>query len=145
MQFAVPSGSRVLDVVLSGHFDSLGLRERPSDRQTACGRSWLAALGLAPWAQEEFHTLSFGLQRLVLLARAMVKDPRILLLDEATLSLDAGHRRLLLEAVDHVVGGSRCQLLFVSHTPGEVPACINQLLRFEPQEGGSRVTVSAYP
>ena len=145
MQFAVASGSRVLDVVLSGHFDSLGLRERPSDRQTARGRSWLAALGLAPWAGEEFHTLSFGLQRLTLLARAMVKDPRILLLDEATLSLDAGHRRLLLEAVDHVVAASRCQLLFVSHTPGEVPACINQLLHFEPREGGSRVTVSAYP
>ena len=52
---------------------------------------------------EEFHTLSFGLQRLVLLARAMVKSPAILLLDEATLSLDAGHRRLLFDAIDHVV------------------------------------------
>jgi molybdate transport system ATP-binding protein len=145
MQFAVPSGSLVLDVVLSGHFDSLGLRDRPSDRQTARGRAWLTALGLGGLAREEFHTLSFGLQRLVLLARAMVKDPRILLLDEATLSLDAGHRRLLLEAVDHAVATSRCQVLFVSHTPGEVPACINQLLSFEPQEGGSRVSVSAYP
>jgi molybdate transport system ATP-binding protein len=145
MQFAVPSGSPVLDVVLSGHFDSLGLRDRPSDRQTARGRAWLTALGLGGLAREEFHTLSFGLQRLVLLARAMVKDPRILLLDEATLSLDAGHRRLLLEAVDHAVATSRCQVLFVSHTPGEVPACINQLLSFEPQEGGSRVSVSAYP
>jgi molybdate transport system ATP-binding protein len=141
MQFQVPAGSRVLDVVLSGHFDSIGLRDRPSDRQREAGRAWLRALGLLPHAAEEFHTLSFGLQRLVLLARAMVKAPRILLLDEATLSLDAGHRRLLLDAVDHVVAGSDCQLLFVSHTAGEVPRCINQQLHFEPRAGGSRVTV----
>lgn len=145
MQFAVPSGSRVLDVVLSGHFDSVGLRDRPSDRQRARGREWLRALGLLDAAQQEFHTLSFGLQRLTLLARAMVKDPRILLLDEATLSLDAGHRRLLLQALDHVIASSDCQLLFVSHTPGEVPACINQLLSFEPHEDGSIITVSDYP
>lgn len=145
LQFAVPSGSRVLDVVVSGHFDSVGLLGRPSDAQRAAARRWLQALGLGDNAGEEYHTLSFGLQRVVLLARAMVKAPRILLLDEATLGLDAGHRRLLLEAVDHVIATSDCQLLFVSHTPGEVPRCINQLLAFTPQEGGSRVTVSAYP
>jgi molybdate transport system ATP-binding protein len=145
MQFAVPAGSRVLDVVLSGHFDSIGLRDRPSDRQRERGRAWLQALDLDQYSAEEFATLSFGLQRLVLLARAMVKDPRILLLDEATLSLDEGHRRLLLEAIDHSIASSRCQLLFVSHTAGEVPACINQCLRFEPQPDGSRITVSAYP
>jgi molybdate transport system ATP-binding protein len=145
MQFNVPAGSRVLDVVLSGHFDSIGLRDRPSDRQREAGRDWLRALDLLPLAGEEFHTLSFGLQRLALLARAMVKAPRILLLDEATLSLDAGHRRLLLDAVDHVVDGSACQLLFVSHTAGEVPRCINQQLAFEPDAKGSRVTVSEYP
>ena len=145
MQFAVPSGSSVRDVVLSGYFDSLGLRDRPSDQQRARGCVWLTALGLASYETTEFHTLSFGLQRLALLARAMVKDPRILLLDEATLSLDAGHRRLLLDALDHVIASSDCQLLFVSHTPGEVPDCINQILSFEPQESGSVVTVSDYP
>jgi molybdate transport system ATP-binding protein len=145
MQFAVPAGSRVLDVVLSGHFDSIGLRDRPSDRQRERARAWLRALDLEALAGEEFQTLSFGLQRLVLLARAMVKDPRVLLLDEATLSLDDGHRRLLLEAIDHSITASSCQLLFVSHTAGEVPDCINQCLRFEPRPDGSRVTVTPYP
>jgi molybdate transport system ATP-binding protein len=145
MQQAVPPGSRVLEVVVSGFYDSLGLRDRPSDGQARQARAWLAALGLATLASEEFHTLSFGLQRLVLLGRAMVKGPSILLLDEATLGLDAGHRRLLLAAVDHVVARGHCQLLFVSHTKGEVPACINQSLEFIPEEGGSRVVVDAYP
>ncbi|WOJ93009.1 ATP-binding cassette domain-containing protein [Congregibacter variabilis] len=142
MQFAVPNGSSVEAVVLSGFFDSIGLRDRPSDQQRAAARHWLSALGLASERSREFHTLSFGLQRLVLLARAMVKEPAVLLLDEATLSLDPGHRRLLLDAVDHVVDEGRCQLLFVSHTAGELPRCINQLLQFEPKEDGSRILVS---
>ena len=118
-------------------------------QRAAVGPSGAARGSGAPRGQqrrgEEFHTLSFGLQRLVLLARAMVKSPAILLLDEATLSLDAGHRRLLLDAIDHVVERHRCQLLFVSHTPGEAPSCINQLLTFTPAAGGSRVTVRDYP
>ncbi|WP_414981024.1 ATP-binding cassette domain-containing protein [Congregibacter sp.] len=142
MQFAVPNGSSVEAVVLSGFFDSIGLRDRPSDQQRGTARQWLSALGLATKQKTEFHTLSFGLQRLVLLARAMVKDPTVLLLDEATLSLDPGHRGLLLDAVDHVVDEGRCQLLFVSHTAGELPRCINQLLQFEPGEDGSKVLVS---
>jgi len=141
MQFSVPNGSTVEAVVLSGFFDSIGLRDRPSDLQRAGARQWLTALGLDKQQKTEFHTLSFGLQRLALLARAMVKDPAILLLDEATLSLDPGHRRLLLEAVDHVIDQGNCQLLFVSHTVGELPRCINQALQFEPREDGCRVLV----
>ncbi len=143
MQFAVPQGSSVMDVVLSGHFDSIGLHDRPTDRQRDRARIWLDALDLAALGSSEFHTQSFGLQRLVLLARAMVKAPRILLLDEATLSLDTGHRRLLLDAIDHVIRSSPCQLLFVSHTAGEVPSCINQKLSFEPNPDGSRIRVEA--
>ena len=145
MQFAVPSGSEVLATVVSGFYDSIGLRDRPSDRQRSTAMDWLRALDLAALAGVEFHTLSFGMQRLVLLARAMVKQPSILLLDEATLGLDGAHRRLLLEAVDHLVAEAGCQLLFVSHTVGELPRCINQRLQFEPREDGSRVTVTALP
>jgi molybdate transport system ATP-binding protein len=145
MQFAVPNGSSVEGVVLSGFYDSIGLRDKPTDQQRQSARSWLSTLGLRDQLHSEFHTLSFGVQRLVLLARAMVKSPAILLLDEATLSLDPGHRRLLLEAVDHLVAQSQCQLLFVSHTAGELPRCINQILQFEPQEDGSRISVRDYP
>jgi molybdate transport system ATP-binding protein len=141
MQFAIPSGSSVLDTVCSGFFDSLGLYDPASDRQRGAARDWLATLGLLDLAREEFQALSFGLQRLVLLARAMVKAPDILLMDEATLSLDAGHRALLLAALDHVVSHSDSQLLFVSHSAGEVPHCINQNLEFTPDPAGSTVRV----
>jgi len=145
MQFAVPSGSSVEAVVSSGFYDSVGLRDRPSDRERARAREWLQSLGLSAHSRDEFHTLSFGLQRLVLLARAMVKDPAILVLDEATLGLDPGHRSLLLEAVDHVIAGGRCQLLFVSHTAADRPRCINQLLEFLPGERGSTLRIQTLP
>ena len=93
-------------------------------------------------AAARFDDLSFGLQRMVLLARAMVKGPQVLVLDEPTLGLDAWHRRLLLRAVDHVAAGSDSQLLFVSHSAGDRPACINQRVDFVPGDGAFTVRVS---
>ena len=135
-------GMKVLEVVVSGFFDSIGLYDDWGDAQRERAQSWLAALGLAELARESFDALSFGLQRMVLLARAMVKSPIILLLDEPTLGLDGHHRRLILRAIDHIAAHSDTQVIFVSHSVGEMPACINQQLRFEPCATGFRVTVS---
>jgi molybdate transport system ATP-binding protein len=103
----------------------------------------LSALGLAGHCGEKFDGLSFGLQRMVLLARAMVKSPIILLLDEPTLGLDGYHRRLVLRALDHIAAHSDTQLIFVSHSAGETPACINQHLVFEPRDEGFAVVCQA--
>ena len=79
---------------------------------------------------------------MVLLARAMVKSPIILLLDEPTLGLDGHHRRLILRAIDHIAAHSDTQIIFVSHSAGDMPVCVNQQLRFEPVDGGFEVVVS---
>ena len=70
--------------------------------------------------------------RLVLLARAMVKWPQILILDEPMVGLDDWHRELILQTLDAIAASSRTQLIYVSHTAGEHPRCINQTLRFIP-------------
>lgn len=139
LQLNFARNMKVVEVVVSGFFDSIGLFDDWGDVQRRSAEQWLAALGLGDYVRDSFDTLSFGLQRMVLLARAMVKSPLILLLDEPTLGLDGAHRRLLLNAIDHIAANSDTQVIFVSHSAGDNPACINQQLRFEPDSEDFRV------
>jgi molybdate transport system ATP-binding protein len=86
-------GMRVVEVVVSGFFDTIGLYDDWGDAQRDTAEQWLAALGLSKYSREGFDALSFGQQRMVLLARAMVKSPIILLLDEPTVGANRGPGR----------------------------------------------------
>ena len=145
LQLNFARGMRVVEVVVSGFFDSIGLYDDWGDTQRKRAEHWLRALGLGGYAKEKYDGLSFGLQRMVLLARAMVKSPCILLLDEPTLGLDGHHRRLMLRAIDHIAANSDTQVIFVSHSAGETPACINQFLNFEPRDDGFEVVCRDTP
>ncbi|QHM76181.1 putative ABC transporter ATP-binding protein YlmA [Mixta theicola] len=123
----------VRNVILSGYFDSIGLYQAVSDRQRTLANGWLALLGMQQLADAPFHSLSWGQQRLVLIARALVKHPALLILDEPLQGLDPINRQLVRRFVDVLIAQGETQLLFVSHHAEDAPQCITHRLSFLPQ------------
>ncbi len=120
----------LLEVVVSGFYDSIGLYDKPTESQWRIGRKWIALLGMKERDKSPFSTLSFGEQRRVLIVRAMVKLPLILLLDEPCLGLDHKNRSLVLALVDYIASHSQTHILFVSHDYRKELTCLNRSLEF---------------
>jgi molybdate transport system ATP-binding protein len=120
-----------LDVVCSGFFDSIGLYQPCAGHRRQQARQWLRRLGLFGVCATPLGELPLGDQRLVLLARAMVKRPRLLVLDEPCQGLDLRHRRVLLAVVDQVARATDTSVIFVTHYRGELPQCITHVLRLK--------------
>jgi len=116
------------DVVISGFFDSIGLYRKASQDQTDAAEAWIKSFGLQALAGKRFNHLSHGEQRMVLLARSMVKPPRLLVLDEPCQGLDIANRRLILKAVDCIAATGFTTILFISHHADEIPACTTHCL-----------------
>ena len=126
-----------LTVILSGFYDSIGLYQKPGDQELTLARQWLKLLGMENMEQHSFLQLSYGQQRLLLIARAMVKHPPLLILDEPLQGLDSLNRHLVLQYIDRLVTHSHSQLLYVSHHEEDVPACMTHRLQFIAQADGS--------
>lgn len=109
----------VLSVVCSGFHDSIGLYDPVSEFQRRLATEWLEAVGMADRAREGFQSLSYGEQRLVLIARAMVKSPLLLVLDEPTQGLDELNRERILSSLEIIESRQHSTLLFVSHREDE--------------------------
>ncbi len=125
----------VLAVIISGFFDSIGVYRTVPEALRINAMQWLARLGLTSVAQQPFRSLSWGQQRLLLIARAMVKHPPVLILDEPLQGLDAANRILVKHFIDQLVNNSATQLLFVSHHTQDAPACITHLFEFIAKNG----------
>ncbi len=112
-------GSSVEEVLLSGLYDSIGVYQRPTPTDRARARAWLAwlDLGLAPDAA--FRDLSFGQQRLVLIARAAIKVPPLVVMDEPTSGLDADNRDRVLDLVESLCTQHKSTVLMVTHRADE--------------------------
>jgi molybdate transport system ATP-binding protein len=109
----------VLSVICSGFFDSIGLYDAPTEQQVRLGKEWLRAVGIADQVETPFQSLSYGEQRLVLIARAMVKSPLLLVLDEPTQGLDELNRERILGFMSAIEARRHSTLLFVSHRADE--------------------------
>ena len=123
-----------LDIVASGLFDTVGLCMHPNAEQYALSREWMSVFGIADLAERPYLQLSSGEQRLCLLARAFVKDPELLILDEPMHGLDPANCRRVRQIVDSFVRRPHKTLLFVTHYEDELPVCIDHTLRLSRQD-----------
>jgi molybdate transport system ATP-binding protein len=105
----------VRNVIVSGFYDSIGLYQKATDRQLGIADDWLALLGLQNKATVSFSKLSYGEQRVLLIARAMVKHPPLLLLDEPCLGLDDANRQLVLALTERICDEGNTTLVYVTH------------------------------
>jgi len=119
-----------LAIVVSGLFDTIGLYTRPTAAQQQLGRRWLQRLGLEHKAQQAFRQMSYGEQRLILLARALIKTPPLLVLDEPTQGLDERNRMALLDFLAAIARDQMATILYVSHRPDEYRDFFRQHVRF---------------
>jgi len=126
-----PPATRLLEVVCSGLTGTIGVHRPCREEELARARAWLARLGLAAEEGRMLGELSFGLQRLALVARALVADPELLVLDEPCQGLDARGRRQVLSAVDAAAASARAAILLVTHRADELPRCITHTLLLE--------------
>lgn len=118
-----------IDVVASGLHDMKGLYTQTSAGQIPQCEFWMDVFGISSLRDRSFLTLSSGEQRLVLLARAFVKDPDLLILDEPFHGLDdenSVRAKAVIEAFSTRPGKT---LLMVSHFQTEFPSCIDHHLR----------------
>ncbi|MEZ4527013.1 MAG: ATP-binding cassette domain-containing protein [Desulfobacterales bacterium] len=117
-----------LDAVISGFFDSVGLYRKSASWQRKTALQWIYYLGMGHKAEQRFDRLSGGEQRMILLARSLVKSPDLLILDEPCQGLDTANRQRILNLIDHIGHHSDTQILYVSHHPEEMPSCIRRIL-----------------
>jgi molybdate transport system ATP-binding protein len=106
----------VLHMVLSGFYDSIGLYVKPLSSHVKIAYEWLLLLGLERKANVTFTTLCLPEQRLVMIARAMVKHPPLLILDEPAYGLDQNSLQLLVSLINKFFLETSSTIIYVSHS-----------------------------
>ncbi|AWL08929.1 ATP-binding cassette domain-containing protein [Aquirufa nivalisilvae] len=116
----------VREVVSSGLFDIMGLGKRMSIDQSGRVEAWMDVMGLSHLSERNFQQISTGEQRLVLLTRALVKNPPLLILDEPCQGLDEDQIQHVRDLLDFMSEQDDFTLLYVSHYESDVPRCVTQ-------------------
>jgi molybdate transport system ATP-binding protein len=122
--------SSVLTIVLSGFKDSIGLYSQVTSLQKQVAIDWIKQFDLFNKANEPWQSLSYGEQRLVLIARALVKQPKLLVLDEPTQGLDQANRSLILQYLTKIAELKVSTIIMVSHRVDEHLPLFAQVIKF---------------
>ena len=121
-------------VVASGLKDTVGLYVRPTEAERQQCLWWMRLFDVEALADRPFTQLSSGEQRLVLVVRAFVKDPELLILDEPLHGLDDHNRFLVRQQIEAFCARRSKTLIMVTHYEEELPQCITHRLYLKRQE-----------
>ncbi|WP_147676730.1 ATP-binding cassette domain-containing protein [Algibacter pacificus] len=123
------------NMIISGFYDSIGLYIKPLDWQRKVAKEWMENLGI-DYNKKNFHELSPGQQRIILIIRAIVKQPPLIILDEPTVGLDDYNISLFVSIINAIAQTKKIAIIFVSHRK-EVGLQADYLFELQPTEYGS--------
>lgn len=118
------------EVVQSGYYSSIGLWDAVPDEVKRAARRWIDFFQIRDLAEQLIHTMSYGELRKILLARAMINDPDILLLDEPCNGLDCASKAAFLDLLESL-STTHTRLIFVTHHVEDLIASITHALILE--------------
>jgi len=125
------SNITIAQSIASGFFDTMGLYKQLNSTQQIILNKWMDYFELTAFKNHPLSFLSAGQQRWALLARAFVKNPPLLVLDEPCQGLDADHTQQFNRLTDTICNQSNTTLIYVSHYDDEIPACITKKLELD--------------
>jgi ABC-type Mn2+/Zn2+ transport system ATPase subunit len=128
---------KVIDVVLMGRYDRIGLVRRPGREDRDRAREALAHVGIERLADHQLSALSGGQKQRALIARALVGEPNLLILDEPTNGMDLVSTTQILSLVRDLHERDNLTVLMVSHALNEVANYVNRIALV--LEGGFRI------
>lgn len=115
------------NTIASGFFDTMGYIKKLSKAQMDTVSRWIEIIGLKGKEDQSLHTFSTGNQRQMLIARALVKNPPLLIFDEPCQGLDKIQTANIIELVDRIAKEDKEKtIIYVSHYKEDVPECINK-------------------
>ncbi len=133
-------GTTVHNVIASGFFDTMGLFKRLDAAQEQLVGNWMVLFGMEEESTKPLYLLPASQQRRALLARALIKNPVLLVLDEPCQGLDSHQTKQFLQLIDEICGHSETTLIFVSHYEDEIPGCITRKMELQQ---GKQITLFA--
>ena len=121
-----PKNQTCLKIVISGLYDTIGLFRKETEAAEKLAREWLKALEIPHIANLRLAQVSLEEQRFCLLARALIKCPVLLILDEAAQGMDDEQRQRFKQVVETVCTHTQIALVYVSHYADDIPLSVNK-------------------
>ena len=124
-----PTENSCLQVIESGYYDTLGLFRPSNQQKAATALKWMQALEIDKYARHLLKNIPASAQRLCLLARALIKNPDLLVFDEPCQGMDAHQQNHFKQIVNTICDLSDVTLIYVTHYQHEIPDSVTKTLK----------------